>query len=227
MTLAPRSRGSTSTCGRAGEIVCLLGANGAGKTTTINLFLGFTQPTSGSVSVDGVDVQRAPAEARARLAYVPETVMLYKHLSGFENLELFARLSLENPPSRRDLLAMLERVGLPSHAMHRPAGGYSKGMRQKVGIAIALTRRARALLLDEPLSGLDPVAANQLSGTIRDLASEGMAVLMATHDIFRAKDTGHRVGIMRRGRLVQDLHTHALAHQALEKLYLATMGSDA
>lgn len=208
----------------AGEIVCLLGANGAGKTTTINLILGFLPPTSGHVSVDGIDVATEPARARTRLAYVPENVMLYRHLSGIENLELFARLSRGARTKRDELMALLESVGMSAMAALKRSGTYSKGMRQKVGMAVALARGVPAMVLDEPLSGLDPLAANEVSASIRGLSTRGIAVLMATHDIFRAKDTGHRVGIMRDGRLLRELDTASVDHQALEHLYLSTMG---
>lgn len=212
---------------KTGEIVCLLGANGAGKTTTINLLLGFTQPTSGTALVCGVDVGRMPAEARKHIAYVPETVMLYRHLTGLENLAFFAELSGASDVSRPTLLEALQRVGLSAEAADRRSGGYSKGMRQKVGVAIALARGARVLLLDEPLSGLDPLAASELSSLVRGLGDEGMSVLMTTHDIFRAKDTGHRVGIMRDGVMVKQLATRDVDHMDLERLYLTTMGAAA
>ncbi|MBC7794489.1 MAG: ABC transporter ATP-binding protein, partial [Clostridia bacterium] len=196
---------------------------GAGKTTTINLFLGFVPPTSGHLSVDGIDVLREPARARTRVAYVPENVMLYSHLSGLENLEFFARLSLRAKTSRDELLVLLESVGMSRDAAFHRSGTYSKGMRQKVGMAVALARNVPVMLLDEPLSGLDPLAANEVSHAIRGLSARGIAVLMATHDIFRAKDTGHRIGIMRGGRLVRELETRSIEHLALEKLYLEIM----
>lgn len=207
---------------RPGEIYCLLGANGAGKTTTINLFLGFIAPTSGSASVAGVDVSRDAIAARHHLAYIPETVTLYGALSGFENLEYFARLSGQ----RHDQAALeqfLIRAGLPAGAHDRPLNGYSKGMRQKVGVAIALAKRAQALLLDEPTSGLDPKASNEFSELILGLARDGAAILMATHDLFRAKETGTRIGIMREGVLTAEYAAADLTHSQLERAYLDHM----
>lgn len=206
----------------AGEIVCLLGANGAGKTTTINLFLGFLQPSSGQAVVDGQIVAQASQETRKRLAYIPEQVALYPTLSGLENLELFDRLSGARRP-RRDFIALLERAGLDEASARRRAGTYSKGMRQKVGIAIALAKDARALLLDEPLSGLDPAAANAFCVLLDAMKAEGRAVLMATHDVFRSKEVGTRIGIMRSGRLVDMLDARALDARAIERIYLAHM----
>ena len=110
--------------------------------------------------------------------------------------------------------------------MYIPAervGTYSKGMRQKVGIAIALAKKAKALILDEPTSGLDPKASNEFSELLKRMSREGVAVLMATHDLFRAKESGHRVGIMKHGRLVATYNTSDLGHAGLERIYLEHM----
>ena len=205
-----------------GEVVCLLGANGAGKTTTINLFLGFLQPDSGTALVGGIDVSKDPIDARKRLAYLPENVALYPKLSGLENLTFFDRLA-GHQHSEAELAAMLLKVGLPETAHHQRAHAYSKGMRQKVGIAIAMAKDARILLLDEPMSGLDPSAANSLGELICQLRDEGRAVLMATHDIFRAKEIGNRIGIMMRGRLREVLNASELDAKDIEQIYLQHM----
>ena len=206
----------------AGEIVCLLGANGAGKTTTINLFLGFLEPTSGGAYVDGRNVAEAPDETKRRLAYIPEQVALYPQLTGLENLDFFLRLSGARRGADK-LVSILGDAGLDEAAARRRASSYSKGMRQKVGIAIALAKDASALLLDEPLSGLDPSAANSLSASLRELKERGGAILMATHDIFRAKEIGTRIGIMKAGRLVDVLDAQALNAGEIERIYLAHM----
>jgi len=205
-----------------GEIVCLLGANGAGKTTTINLFLGFLEPTAGAAFVDGVEVAARPVETKKRLAYIPEQVALYPQLSGLENLDYFLRLTDAAKPAS-DLADVLEKAGLDRAAVERPASSYSKGMRQKVGVAIALAKDAGALLLDEPLSGLDPSAANGLCALLRHLKDDGRAILMATHDVFRAKEVGTRIGIMKAGRLVDMLDAAALHAGEIERIYLAHM----
>lgn len=206
-----------------GEIFCLLGANGAGKTTTINLFLDFLRPTSGEARVKGLSVAEHPLETKRLLAYIPEQVMLYRNLSGMENLAYFASLAGHGRETPAQLAAYLARAGLPAEAAARRVGTYSKGMRQKVGIAIALAKRAEALLLDEPTSGLDPKASNEFSVLLEQLSGEGVAILMATHDLFRAKETGTRVGIMKRGRLMQTLRTDEIGHADLEQLYLDHM----
>ena len=208
---------------RPGEIYCLLGPNGAGKTTTIHLFLGFIEPNAGSVRVAGFDVANAALEARRRLAYVPEQVMLYRNLSGLENLEYFAALGGRETLSAKRLTEILVEVGLPEDAVGRRVSEYSKGMRQKVGIAIAVAKDASALLLDEPTSGLDPKASREFSELIESLRSRGVAVLMATHDLFRAKELGTRIGIMRHGRLVNELSTGEVGHADLERIYLDHM----
>jgi ABC-2 type transport system ATP-binding protein len=205
-----------------GEIFALLGQNGAGKTTTINLLLGFLAPTSGKAAINGMVVQEHPMETKKHLAYIPETVMLYPNLTGVENLEFFsslAGLSLV----REELFQLLSRAGLQKEAHQKPLGGYSKGMRQKVGVAIALAKNAKALLLDEPTSGLDPKAANEFSEILQKLAATETAILMATHDIFRAKEIADRIGIMKEGNLVSVLRTGEVSASELEQLYLQTV----
>jgi ABC-2 type transport system ATP-binding protein len=149
--------------------------------------------------------------------------MLYPNLTGLENLEYFTSLARNDPAPTQDLAGYLTKAGLPADAGQRRVNTYSKGMRQKVGIAIALAKRARALLLDEPTSGLDPKAANEFSELLKKLSTAGVAVLMATHDMFRAKANGTRVGIMKHGKLVATLDTAEVGHADLERIYLEHM----
>ena len=206
-----------------GEVFCLLGANGAGKTTTINLFLNFTQPTSGTAKIKGLDVTKHPLETKKYIAYIPEQVMLYRNLTGLENLEYFTALAGHTHYGRERLLGFFDQVGLARTAAEKRVGTYSKGMRQKVGIAIALAKKAEALLLDEPTSGLDPKASNEFSSLIKQMSDAGVATLMATHDLFRAKESGTRVGIMKHGSLVAVLRTGEIGHADLERIYLEHM----
>ena len=206
-----------------GEVYCLLGPNGAGKTTTINLFLGFVSPSGGQALVSGLDVAAHNRETKRRLAYIPEQVMLYRNLSGIENLEYFAALGGKGALGRERLADILVEAGLERDAVGRRVSEYSKGMRQKVGIAIAMAKEADALLLDEPTSGLDPKASNEFSALIERLRNRGVAVLMATHDLFRAKETGTRIGIMRYGSLVTEMGTDEIGHADLERVYLEHM----
>jgi len=205
-----------------GEVFCLLGANGAGKTTTINLFLNFIEPTSGTAKIKDLDVIEHALETKKYIAYIPEQVMLYKNLSGIENLEYFSALA-GHEYARESLLGFFDQVGLPKEAADKRVSAYSKGMRQKVGIAIALAKQAEALLLDEPTSGLDPQSSNEFSGLLKKMSDSGVAVLMTTHDLFRAKESGTRVGIMNHGKLVATLSIGEIGHADLERIYLEHM----
>lgn len=202
-----------------GDVFALLGPNGAGKTTTLNIILGFLPADAGTVLICDVDVTANPANARQGVAYLPEQVAIYPELSGLENLRYFsllASIDLRDAELRR----LLKEAGLAADAHDRAARGYSKGMRQKVGIAIAMARQARLLLLDEPTSGLDPSAASELSSIIRAAASRGIAVLMATHDLYRLKEVATRVGVLHGGKIAREIDPRTVDHGALEQLYL-------
>ena len=207
---------------KQGEIFALLGQNGAGKTTTINLFLGFITPTEGHLEINGISVVKNPQETKKHLAYIPETVMLYPNLTGIENLKFFSSLAGFSY-STAELSGFLEKTGLQTEAQHQKLNGYSKGMRQKVGIAIAIAKKASVLLLDEPTSGLDPKASNEFSKILKELAANGTTILMATHDIFRAKEIATQIGIMNQGNLVSIINATDISTTALEKLYLQTV----
>ncbi len=206
-----------------GEIYALLGPNGAGKTTTIRCFLGFLTPDGGTAEVDGIDSTREPHEARRRMAYIPEQVSLYDSLSGLENLEYFTSLAGESLSESRLREALLQ-AGLPADAHRARAGTYSKGMRQKVGIAMAMARKVQALLLDEPTSGLDPAASVEFSRIVRQLARSGVAVLMATHDLFRAAEIAARIGVMQAGELIWERSGSDVQSTELEHHYLHAIG---
>lgn len=210
-----------------GEIFCLLGANGAGKSTTIKLFLGFLKPTSGSAEVDGLSAHQQPQQVRRRLLYIPETVALYDELTGFENLDYFARLAGVEERSPARLKEALRSAGLAPEAFARRVGLYSKGMRQKVGIALAIVKEAKALLLDEPTSGLDPTASAEFHELIVRQRDRGTAILMATHDLFRAREVATTIGLMQAGRLRRTLDASAITANDLESLYLEEMSRSA
>ena len=205
-----------------GEIFALLGQNGAGKSTTINIFLGFVKPTEGVAKINGISVVDHPEETKKFIAYIPETVLLYPNLTGVENLKFFSSLAGFDYDNEA-LTSFLSKAGLLSDAHHNRLGGYSKGMRQKVGIAIAIAKKAKVLLLDEPTSGLDPKASNEFSEILKELASEGTTIFMATHDIFRAKEVVDRIGIMKRGNLISEINADEISANELEKLYLQTV----
>jgi len=205
-----------------GDIFCLLGANGAGKTTTINIFLNFVQPTEGKALINGMNVMQDGLKTKQYLAYIPENLMLYPNLTGLENLNYFSGLAGKKYETGELEMFLLE-AGLQEEAHRRRVAAYSKGMRQKVGIAIALAKQAKALLLDEPTSGLDPKASNEFAALLQKLRQQGVATLMATHDLFRAKESGTHIGIMKDGKLLQTLTTEEINHTDLEKLYLQHM----
>ncbi|MEO1052565.1 MAG: ABC transporter ATP-binding protein [Bacteroidota bacterium] len=206
------------------EVFCLLGANGAGKSTTINLFMSFINPTSGQIKVNNQDVNQHPVETKKHLAYIPENLNLYGNLSGLENLQFFAGLGGDKP-DKHTAEQLLQGVGLQKEAVHKRVSQYSKGMRQKVGIAIAKAKKAGNLLLDEPTSGLDPQASNDFAELLQDMKHNGVAILMATHDLFRAKETGTHIGIMKEGQLVHSINSDDITLAELEHLYLETMKS--
>lgn len=207
----------------AGEIYSLLGANGAGKTTTINLFLNFIEPTEGNAIINGIDASKNPLEAKKHVSYVSENVMLYGNFSAKQNLDFFTRLSGETSLRKDDYFEVMRRVGLQEKAFEQKVKSFSKGMRQKLGIAIAITKNSEAILLDEPTSGLDPKAGNEFQELLKELRKEGKAILMSTHDIFRAKDVADKIGIMKQGKLVMQKSCEELENENLEELYLKYM----
>ncbi len=202
----------------AGEIFVLLGANGAGKTTTIMLILGFTEPTNGTVKIGGIDVQKDPLEAKKHVAYVSENVTLYTSFTAKQNLEFFTRLSGRTNITEDECRAVFKKVGLADNAYQRRVGGFSKGMRQRLGIAIGILKKAELIVLDEPTSGLDPKGGFEFLQILRDLREEGHAILMSSHDIFRARSIADRVRIMRSGKMLDVLDRERLEGVDLEKL---------
>ncbi|WP_316734676.1 ATP-binding cassette domain-containing protein [Pedobacter aquatilis] len=207
---------------KKGEIFSLLGPNGAGKSTTINLFLGFIKPTAGQAYIYDINVEQDAVLSKKYLAYIPENVTLYQNLTGKENLSLLSSLAGFNYNSET-LEKLLIEAGLQADAMSRPVGSYSKGMRQKVGIAAAVAREARVLLLDEPTSGLDPKASNEFSELLKKQSENGTTIFMATHDIFRATEISNRIGIMKSGKLIDVLDHSSLSANEIELLYLDYM----
>jgi ABC-2 type transport system ATP-binding protein len=210
-----------------GEVFCLLGANGAGKTTTINLFFDFIPASSGQALIDDIEVADKPLDAKRRASYVSENVMLYGNFTARQNIDFFARLGERDDCSKEDYYMVLRRVGLQEKAFEQRVKTFSKGMRQKLGIAIAIIKGAPNVLLDEPTSGLDPKAGADFMELLRELRGEEKAILMCTHDIFRAKAHADRVGIMKEGRLVMVRTREELQGEDLEKLYLEYMQVEA
>lgn len=205
-----------------GEILCLLGANGAGKSTTINMLLNFIPPSSGSATINGLDVVKNPIKTKECITYIPENLMLYPSLTAMENLDYFSGIAGKKLTPTQ-LSNFLEEAGLQTNAFHKRISTFSKGMRQKVGIALALAKDTKVLLLDEPTSGLDPKAGNEFGELLQNLKNKGVAVLMATHDLFRAKEVATHIGIMKGGQLRQQFVADDISLSQLEKAYLDTM----
>jgi ABC-2 type transport system ATP-binding protein len=188
---------------RAGELLAVLGGNGAGKSTLLKGLLGLLAPTRGSLRVFGVSPQADPTAARAMLAYVPENVAIYPHLSGIENLRYLLGLAGRRPDDAA-LARALRDVDLAEAAWRARASGYSKGMRQKLLIALALLREAPLLLLDEPASGLDPEATDQLATLLARLRDAGKAILMVSHDLEATSAIADRYLFLAKGRVLRE-----------------------
>lgn len=188
-----------------GEIYALLGGNGAGKSTTLSTLLGFLKPSAGKVAVAGTDPANDPETTRHKIAYLPENVALYEHLTARENVDYFLALAGESH-SNTDIEAAFDAAGLQSEARSRNLSGFSKGMRQKVAIALAVVRRVPVLLLDEPTSGLDPRATADFNALLSTLKARGTAILMVTHDLLGAADCADRIGFLDAGRIVEEVN---------------------
>lgn len=203
----------------SGAIVALLGPNGAGKSTTMKMCAGFIAPDAGAVHVAGIDLARDPEAAQRVTTYLPENVALYEELTGRENLAHLLEIGSGVRLPGAELDAALGRAGLPAEAFGRRAGTYSKGMRQKVGLALALSRKSALLLLDEPTSGLDPHSAAEFNDALRRTAATGVGVLMATHDIWRAREVATDVIVMTRGRIALTLDPAHLSAEEIERRF--------
>ncbi|HEX7877625.1 MAG TPA: ABC transporter ATP-binding protein [Sphingobium sp.] len=188
----------------AGHIHALLGGNGAGKSTTLSVLLGFARAQGGEVRVAGIDPAAQADAARRRIAYLPENVALYEHLSAIENADYLLALSGE-PKSSDAIHAAFTATGLQERAWNQRLGGFSKGMRQKVAIAVAMLREVPVLLLDEPTSGLDPRATADFNRLLLSVRMRGTAVLMVTHDLLSAADVADRIGFLDKGRIVEEV----------------------
>jgi ABC-2 type transport system ATP-binding protein len=184
-----------------GEIFGLLGPNGAGKTTTILMLLGLTEASSGMVRVLGYDPQREPLAVKRRVGYLPDAVGFYDHMTAFENLTYTARL-LGIPKAARELRIMqgIERVRLADVA-HRRVGTFSRGMRQRLGLAEIILKQAEIAILDEPTSGLDPQSTEELLELIRALKQDGVTILLSSHLLDRVQRVCDRVALFNRGRI--------------------------
>jgi len=205
----------------AGERVALLGHNGAGKTTLMRMVLGLTPATSGKIAVLGTAA--GSRHARNAIGFLPESVAFHGALSGREQLHHFARLKSETTKRADDLL---ERVGL-SEAADRKIRTYSKGMRQRIGLAQALLGRPKLALLDEPTSGLDPISRHEFYDIVEDLANSGTAVLLSSHALTELETRTDRIAIMSEGRLLANNSLSALRQTAHLPIHVHVTTSEA
>ncbi len=213
-----------------GEVFGLLGPNGSGKTTTILMLLGLTEPTSGTVRVLGLDPARQPLSVKSRVGYIPDQVGFYDDLTARENLIYIAKLNgIPREEAYRRIDEALERMGLTGVADH-PVGTYSRGMRQRLGVAEVLIKHPALIILDEPTLGLDPEAAREFLKTIRDLKAQGITVLVASHLLHQVQAVCDRVGLFHRGRMVLEGTVEELARQVLGggyRVYVEATGPQA
>tara|TARA_B110000027_G_C16121435_1_gene303235 strand:+ start:1695 stop:2417 length:723 start_codon:yes stop_codon:yes gene_type:complete len=208
---------------RQGEVFALLGGNGAGKSTVLKAFIGTILPSSGSAIVMGMSVPTDLDSIRSKVAYLPESVMLYGHLTGVENIKYFLSLACIKK-SELEIEQALQRVVLQKNAWHTAMSNYSKGMRQKTAIALALLRDAPLLFLDEPTSGLDPNAIDEFNQLVTTLALEGTTVFMVTHDIYGACQIAHRIGLLDSGKIIDMYERGDDNHIDPEEVYAAFSG---
>ncbi len=216
----------------SGQILGLVGPNGAGKTTTLRCLAGIIPPTSGRIAIAGFDLRDRPTEARQRLAFVPDEPYLFDHLTVRDHLTLFARLyGVDDGPARAD--ALLRDAGLSDRELSFPSE-LSRGMKQKLVVACALLHEPDVLVLDEPLTGLDPAAMRRMKRTVRQTADEGAAVIVSSHMLHLVEEVCDRVLIVSQGLVVLEGTLAEIraelpdveADADLETLFLKATGAD-
>ena len=202
--------------------IALVGKNGAGKSTTILMMLGLTDPTSGTVHVCGINSTTYPVEVRKKVGYLPEDVGFYDDMTGPENLLYTARLNnIPEQEARQHAAQLLERVGL-DREIDKKTGKYSRGMRQRLGLADVLIKNPEVIILDEPTSGIDPAGVQEFISLIRQLRDErGLTVLFSSHHLDQVQQICDRVGLFSQGRLLADLSLNDLQQEehGLEYIY--------
>jgi ABC-2 type transport system ATP-binding protein len=201
-----------------GEVFGLLGPNGAGKTTTILMILGLTEPNAGSVHVLGMDPSRYPLSVKARVGYLPDQIGFYDELTARENLIYTARLNgLSRQEAYQRIVDVLFRVNLADVADHR-VGTFSRGMRQRLGVADVLIKKPKVIILDEPTQGLDPEGAREFLQMIRALKEEGITILLSSHLLYQVQAVCDRVGLFSHGQMVLSGTVESLAKQVLGRV---------
>lgn len=214
---------------RKGEIFGLLGPNGAGKSTTILMILGLTEPTAGNVSVCGINSTTSPVEVKRKVGYLPEDVGFYEDMTGMENLIYTAELNgIPRSEAREKAASLLHRVGLGNETEKR-TGKYSKGMRQRLGLADVLIKDPEIIILDEPTSGIDPTGVQDFIHLIRHLSHEnGLTVLFSSHHLHQVQQLCDRVGLFGKGRLLTLIDINELHNKPgeLEEVYNHYLGGN-
>jgi ABC-2 type transport system ATP-binding protein len=209
-----------------GEVFGLLGPNGAGKTTTILMMLGLTEISSGTVGVLGYDPARAPLQVKRRVGYLPDSVGFYDYLTASENLVYTAKLmGLPQAERERRIAAALARVRLSDVADKR-VSTFSRGMRQRLGLAEIIVKRAEIAILDEPTSGLDPEATREFLDLIDELKAEGVTVLLSSHALDQVQRVCDRVALFQAGRIVLMGTVTDLARQVLGAGFVVEVEAD-
>lgn len=205
-----------------GDIFGLLGPNGAGKSTTILMMLGLTEPTAGSVMVCGINSTTHPIEVKRKVGYLPEDVGFYDDMTGIENLVYTAQLNgIAKEEAVQKAVQLLDRVGL-SNDGKKKAGKYSRGMRQRLGLADVLIKEPEVIILDEPTSGIDPSGVREFMDLIRQLShKDGQTVLFSSHHLDQVQQVCNRVGLFSSGKLLADIRLAELQKEehALEHIY--------
>ncbi|MBI1879909.1 MAG: ABC transporter ATP-binding protein [Chloroflexi bacterium] len=211
---------------RQGEVFGLLGPNGAGKTTTILMLLGLTEPTAGRIEVLGFDPARQPLSVKARVGYLPDQVGFYDNLTAYENVSYIAKLNgLRRNEANQRIEEMLAQVGL-SEVTHKRVGAFSRGMRQRLGVAEVLLKRPQLIILDEPTLGLDPEAAREFLEVIRDLKANGITILLSSHLLYQVQAVCDRVGLFYQGKMVLEGTVPELAQRVLGGAYRINLEAD-
>ena len=189
----------------AGEVFGLLGPNGAGKTTTILMVLGLTEPTSGKVRVGGLDPARTPLAVKRQVGYLPDSVGFYEDMTGRQNLRYTAALNeLPRDEAEERIEQLLQEVGL-EEAADLPVGAYSRGMKQRLGVADALLKDPKVVILDEPTASIDPQGVAEMQELIRKLAvRDGRAVLLSSHLLHQVQQICDRIAIFVEGRIIAE-----------------------
>ncbi len=207
---------------RKSEIFGLLGPNGAGKSTTILMMLGLTEPTSGTVMVCGINSTTHPIDVKRKVGYLPEDVGFYDDMTAMENLLYTAALNgIERKEAREDALRLLERVGL-SQVVDKKAGKFSRGMRQRLGLADVLIKRPEVIILDEPTSGIDPSGVQEFIRLVLELShKDGLTVIFSSHILAQVQQVCDRVGLFNKGKLLAEIELsdlHKVPH-GLDDIY--------